>query len=409
MGKEREASVNTGQTLAAALHSMRTNPLRSALTMLGIVIGVGAVIVLVALGNGMQAGFTENFSALTTLATVGKSTPTTPGTAPRPLREADIAALKKKGVDFTNVTPLRTGVSVVRNGSSQVMASVAGSTPHYLAIRDRKVVFGRSFTDKDEQDTARVALIGPTLVTYLFNGDPNAAVNAHVYIGRLMFRIVGVLEPTNDSQDNLVLVPLKASRQLLAGADTLTGIGINATSVDRLPAALSQLERIMDYQHRIGPPGSRDYSVITASGQLDQVQGFIALLTLVTVGVAGIALFVGALGVANIMLVTVTERTHEIGIRKAIGATRSAILRQFLTESVSLAGIGGLLGVAIGCCLTLFGNHFIPAFLSNLGPPRLSLWAVLVAFGSSLAIGIVAGGYPALRAAKLHPIDALRH
>jgi putative ABC transport system permease protein len=179
--------------------------------------------------------------------------------------------------------------------------------------------------------------------------------------------------------------------------------------VRSVPSAIDQIRAVLDHQHDVRVPGMRDYRAVSLLSQLERITSFIKLLTLFTVAVACIALFVGALGVANIMLVTVTERTHEIGIRKAIGARRAAIIKQFLTESMVLAGVGGVIGVLVGAGITVLAARVLPRYIPEVGSPELSPLAMAAAFGVSLLIGLVAGGYPAYRASRLSPIDALRY
>lgn len=389
---------------------MRVAPLRSALTMLGIVLGFSSVIMLVALGQGMRTRFDTSFAELSQAITVYKSPTAMPGTTPTPLRESDIEALRRSGSpDIAGVTPMRGGYGVIRRGADAVSTTISGTGEAYLRLRNRELATGRMVGDQDDLAARRVAVVGATVVNHLFDGDGAAAVGAKVRIGRMPFEVVGVLAPQHDYQDNLVLVPLGTVRDLVGGGDTLTGIGVIASSAERVPAALDEVTRILDREHDIRAPGARDYRATALAGQLERISRLIRLLTLFTVSVAAVALFVGALGLANIMLVTVTERTGEIGVRKALGARRVAILRQFLVEAVTLSGVGGLLGVGLGLGATLALAPLVPRWQPELGVPELSVPAALCAFGVSLAIGVAAGSYPALRAARMHPIDALRY
>jgi putative ABC transport system permease protein len=298
---------------------------------------------------------------------------------------------------------------VISVGSRDFDASITGTTPDYLQVRDRTIEAGSMFTAQDNEDRVRVVVLGPKVVRYLFDGDVVAALNSDVRIGRLTMRVVGVLAPGGEDQDGIGLMPLNSSRALFAGADTLNGLGVVAKDVNSVALATQEINQILDARHRITDPGERDYNTTQLTAQIQQVDGFLDLLLKFTVGVAGVALFVGALGIANIMLVTVTERTGEIGIRKAIGARSGAIMKQFLIESMAVSGFGGLGGVALGVTLVLVGREVVPRFTSQFGPPELSVVGTLTAFGVSLLIGLLAGCYPALRASRLHPIDALRY
>ena len=403
------------EALVIALRSMSTGRLRTALTMLGVIVGVTAVIVLVGLGDGLRSGYNQSFGQLSSGITIGKTTVAIPGgNSARELTDSDVVALDKDRDPsvISTVVPLVNGTGNMRNGSRQYLANVIGSSAQdYLQIRNRQLEAGSLFTEEQYRAKARVVVLAPKLVNALFGGSDQAAIGSNVQIGRFTFRVIGVLSAAGD-QDDIALMPLSAARTFLfggSGIDNLTGIGVMATGTGQVAAAIDEVDAILDRQHQIKEPGARDYTTVALINQLEQTDRLLNLLTWFTVAVAGISLFVGALGLANIMLVTVTERTSEIGIRKAIGARRSAILKQFLIESVAIAGIGGLVGVVLGIGLTLIGHQLLPRFAPQYGPPEVSVDAVGIAFLVSLVIGLVAGIYPARRAAMMHPIDALRY
>jgi putative ABC transport system permease protein len=402
--------VGIGQALVMALRSMRSSPLRSALTTLGIVVGIAAVIALFGLGQGVRTNFHDNYSSLTQSIIISKTKAASgPIHSTEALRESDLTALSNTGSPaIVGVTPLRAGQAVIKYGQNAISVSIAGVSDYYLKIRGRVLAAGRMFTDQENVDKSRVVVIGPDVVTYLFGGDNNKALNSWVRVGRLQFQVVGILTPQNDSQDGLGLLPLNSAREVIGGADTLVGIGVVATTVEQVPEAYDIVTRVMDKEHGIALPGARDYRAVAVSTQVNRINNVVELLTWFTMVVALIALFVGALGVANIMLVTVKERTAEIGVRKAIGARRSAIMKQFLTEAVILSGAGGVVGVGVGAAVTVLAADLLPRYVPELGAPELSLLPIVAAFGLSVLIGLLAGGYPALRAARLHPIDALR-
>jgi putative ABC transport system permease protein len=252
-------------------------------------------------------------------------------------------------------------------------------------------------------------ILGPTAVQTLYAGNANAAIGTIVRVGRSNFKVIGVLTP-NGQADDVALMPLGAARSyLVGGIDRVNTIVVKAQTPDQVGAAQQQVEKILDQRHMIRDPANRDYNVTALQSLLNQANQFLGFLTLFTVAVAGISLLVGAIGIANIMLVSVTERTQEIGVRKAIGASRSAIMKQFLIESTVLSGIGGAMGIAIGVTVTVAASIIIPRIEPKFGAPEVSIAAVLIAFGVSLVIGVIAGVYPANRAAKLRPIEALRH
>jgi putative ABC transport system permease protein len=232
-------------------------------------------------------------------------------------------------------------------------------------------------------------------------------ITKQVVVGRLPLKVVGVMQPVSQDQDPLCVAPMSTGRALLAGSDWLNGIGFMAVSTGRVAAAVTQANQVLDPLHRITSPGARDYTAQTNLEQIRQVDTYLDLIKWFTVAVAVIALFIGGIGVANIMVATVTERTNEIGIRKAIGARRGSILRQFLIESIAPAGLGGVGGVLVGVGLVQLGARLLPRYAPAYGTPELSWVAIALAFAISLVIGLGAGGLPAYRAARMRPIDAL--
>jgi len=402
-----------GEALSIALRSMQANRLRSALTTLGIVIGVTAVIVLVGLGQGLETGFNKSFGALATAVIVNKQDGSVPGGgAPRDLRDSDVTALRDRAQapDVARVIPQLTGKSIVQRGAgNQFRAQVTGSTIDYLTTDDRQMVLGSMFTSEQARTNAQVVLLGPNPVAALYGGDAAAAMGSRVRIDKSTFTVIGVLKADGYS-DDIALMPLGTARAfLLGGNNIVSGISVKAPSVEQVPVTMEEVNRILDKRHHISEPAKRDFVVTAVQNQVDQIQQFITFLSLFIVAVAAISLVVGGIGVANIMLVSVTERTREIGIRKAIGARRSAIMKQFLIESTVLAGVGGLGGTILGVAITLAGAMVIPRVNPQFGKPEISVLAIAVAIIVSLVIGTVAGGYPALRAARLRPIEALRY
>jgi putative ABC transport system permease protein len=329
----------------------------------------------------------------------------------RSLRERDVAALANPdaAADIASVSPLRVGSAVIRYRQNQYSATVTGTTPAFLQVRNDHIAVGRMFTEQENHDRARVVVIAPKIVNYLFGGSADAAVGSEVHIGRLTFTVIGVLAPAGDDQDHFAPMPLNTSRALFGGIDTLNGIGVVATSGDRVTQAICEVYNIMDRQHDVeGGPQFRDYTLTANLDQITKLKRYVTLFGGLTLIVGLIALAVGTLGVANIMLVTVTHRTIEIGIRRAIGARRSAITKQFLLEAIVLAGLGGLVGAAVGTVLVYTCGPLTKAYLPGISAPWVAPWAVAGTFAISLLIGLVAGTYPALRASRLHPIDALR-
>jgi putative ABC transport system permease protein len=406
--------MNLREALNIATRSLRANKLRSLLTTVGIVIGVTAVIVLVGLGDGMKAGFNKTFGELATAVIVQKVQGQVPGGgAAKELKDGDVVALndKRKAPSLNRVIPLLSGsVIMQRFGEGiQFNGTINGSTTEYLTVNNREVVAGTMFTATDEKNRARVLLLGPKPLQTLYGGDANAAVGSSLRLGRVNFKVIGTLR-SDGNFDDIALMPLETARAYqLGGTDTITSMAAKANSVAQVDSAVAEVTRVLDDRHRISDPAKRDFKVTALQNQLDKINQFLTFMTLFIVAVAGISLIVGAIGVANIMLVSVTERTREIGIRKAIGARKSAIMKQFLIESTVLAGLGGVIGIVVGVAITLTIATVLPKYAPDFGAPTVSAPAIIIAFTTSLIIGLVAGGYPALRAARLRPIEALRY
>src|ERR1700754_2139069 len=405
--------MNLLETARIAMRGLRANRLRSALTTLGIVIGVAAVIILVALGNGIQSGFNDIFGSLATQITVNPTQGSAPsGGRARDLTDADLDALQDsaKAPNVESVTPVVGGTGLLQLvGGGQYRTSIVGTTADYLTVNDRDLQVGRNFNESEVRTKAKVVILGPNPVNELFGGNAASALGKEIRIGRTIFRVIGVAE-VSGQQDDVAIMPLGAARSyLLGGGDSLSSMIARADSVATVPAATEQITNILSARHGIREAAERDFNVQALQSLLDQSSQFLTFLTLFTGAVAGISLVVGSIGVANIMLVTVTERTREIGIRKAIGARRGVILQQFLLESMFLSGLGGLVGILIGVGASLAGAAVLPQLVPDFPPPVVSVGSVVLSFSISLLIGLVAGGYPANRAARLRPIEALRY
>ena len=400
--------MNLVEALRIALRALRANRLRSVLTTTGIIIGVSAVIVLVALGNGIQAGFTEQFSALTNQIQI---VPVEDDRSAQPLTDADVEALGKRTLapDVTSVTPVVSGSALLQQqGEPGYRVAITGTTADYADITDLELVTGSFFDEQQERTKAKVVILGTRPVSELFGGDAGGAIGERIRIGRTTFKVIGVAKPTQ--QDDVAYMPLEAARSyVLGGTDSVNNIIVTAANGAAVPAALQQVNAVLDDRHRITDTTERDFDARAQQDFIDQASQFLTFLTLFTTAIAGISLVVGGIGVANIMLVSVTERTREIGIRKAIGATRRAILQQFLLESTVLAGLGGTLGVLVGLGISFVGGLVLPRAVPDFPAPAVSPGSVVLALSISLLIGLVAGGYPANRAARLRPIEALRY
>jgi putative ABC transport system permease protein len=407
--------VNLREALRIALRGLRANRLRSVLTMLGIIIGVSSVILLVAIGNGVQSSVNEKIQPLANLITIVPSVGNVPGGAPpKDLTDTDVAALQDPGLsrDIAAVIPATTGKALTETDAFRFRATVVGSTDRWLEVNNQDMAAGSFFDEAQVRSTARVVVLGPSVASYLFGDAPVAALNHMVRINQQTFRVIGVMQSIGEPGDSVAVMPLNTARRyIFGGGDKVNQIIVQAAQAAAVPAAQDHVIRILSERHRIKDPAKRDFEVQSLRSRLDTFNQILRILTLFTAAVAAISLFVGAIGVLNIMLVSVTERTREIGIRKAIGATRRAILEQFLVESLVLAGLGGFIGILVGVGLSLLGAAVAPAFGPTFATfaPAVTIPSVVLSFGISLAIGLIAGGYPANRAARLRPIEALRY
>ncbi|MCE0767864.1 ABC transporter permease [Pseudonocardia kujensis] len=405
--------MNLLEAARIAARGLRTNKLRSVLTMLGIIIGVAAVIILVAFGNGLQRFVADAFGPLANQIQITKTQGAISGNrAARDLTDADVDALsdRARAPALGSVTPSVNGSAVLQVvGDGQYRSSILGTQADYLDVANRELVVGSFFDDQQARNKAKVVVLGPNPVATLFGGRAGEALGKDVRVGRTTFRVIGVLKG-NGQQDDVAVMPLGAARSyLLGGGDVVDSITVRAVSTDAVSQAVQQASAILDQRHAIRNPDERDFTVTALQRLLDQSSQVLSFVTIFVAAVAGISLIVGSIGVANIMLVTVTERTREIGIRKAIGARRRAILQQFLIESMILTGVGGLLGILLGIGLSVAAGVVLPRLVADFPVPSVSVGSVVLAFTVSLLIGLVAGGYPANRAARMRPIDALRH
>ncbi len=407
--------MNLREAVRIALRGLRANRLRSALTMLGIIIGVASVILLVALGNGVQSSVNEKIEPLANLITVVPSVGNVPGgSAPKDLIDADVAALQDPALsrEIATVIPATTGKGLIEGDSYRFRANIAGSTERWLEVNNQDMAAGTFFDEAQVRSTAKVVVLGPSVASYLFGDDPAASLSKTVRINRQTFRVIGVMQSVGEPGDSAAVMPLNTARRyIFGGGDKVNQIIVQATQANAVPAAEDSVIRVLSDRHRIKDSAKRDFEVQSLRSRLDTFNQVLRILTLFTAAVAAISLVVGAIGVLNIMLVSVTERTREIGIRKAIGATRRAILEQFLIESLVLAGLGGAIGVLAGVGLSVLGANIAPAFGPTFATfaPAVTIPSVVLSFAISLAIGLVAGGYPANRAARLRPIEALRY
>jgi putative ABC transport system permease protein len=399
--------VNLVETVRFAIRGVTANKLRSGLTVLGMLIGVAAVILLVAVGNGSSKQIQERISRLgTTTLTVSAGGRTTNATRNTALTLPLVAALQDRQAapHVASVSPVVTSSQTVVYGQSSVTVnSFVGTNPAYLSVENYKLARGGAFTDADVADGRKVVLLGSSTAADLFGTvDP---LDAQITVNGALFTVVGVLAPkdgTGFADPNAVAIaPVSAVQQTLTGYGALNQIIVAATDAHSVDVAQAEVTAVLNQQLKVTNPASEPFRVQNAAQLLSTAQDTAQTFTVLLGAVAAISLLVGGIGITNIMMVTVTERTREIGIRKALGAPRRTVLTQFLVEATVLSLIGGLLGVAAA----LVGSFFTIAGIK----PAIVPASVALALGVSVAIGLFFGSYPASRAASLRPIEALRY
>jgi len=400
------------QTAWIAIGALSRNKLRSGLTALGIIIGVASVIAMVAVGNGARIRIQSQVAALgqnllTIFAGSSRSGGVNAGAGSASvITLADVQAIVREVTDVVAISPeVSTPAQAIANGRNW-STSIVGESPDYLIIRDWKLAAGRMFTEREVRAAARIALIGSETATELFG--PLDPLGQTVRIKNIPFVITGVLMSKGagmggQNQDDRIIVPYTTVMKRLTGDRYLRSVNVQIGSAERMEAAQQQITSLLRQRHRLAADRSDDFSIFNQREIADTASSITTVITLLLGAIAGISLLVGGIGIMNIMLVSVTERTREIGIRIAVGARASAIKMQFLIEAITLSIFGGCVGVIAG-----IGTSKLISFTGNF-KPVVSGGSILLAFGVSVAIGIFFGFYPATRAAALDPIDALRY
>lgn len=400
------------ESVKMAIDGMITNKMRTFLTLLGIIIGVAAVIAMISLGMGVKAQIKDNISSLgSNLLIISPGGRTSSGarlasgTGVR-LTYDDAKAIEKNVSGIEYVAPSVSSSYQLVVGNQNWTANVEGTTPNVIDIRSFKIEEGRMFTDKDLDSKARVAVIGQTIVDNLFpEGDPIGKI---VRINKAPFKVVGVLGVKGQSangqdQDDVVYIPLTTAQQRMMGITYLNRITVQAQNEDVINDAQADIETLLRTRHKVKDGGDDDFTVRNLAALMDTMMETANTITLLLGNIAAISLLVGGIGIMNIMLVSVTERTREIGIRKALGATYNNILLQFLIEAMVIGVVGGILGTVLGV-----GASYALSYFSG-WKTVVSVAAIIVAVIFSIGIGLFFGIYPARKAALLDPIDALRY
>jgi putative ABC transport system permease protein len=402
-----------GEILSVALGALRANKLRSLLTMLGIVIGVGAVIAVVALGTGAQQAVKDRIAALgTTLLTVSPGQQRGGGIqiagAQQRLVVDDAKAVDERAQWLLAVQPEMRSTQQIVFGNKNASTTIIGTTPNYLEVRKYTLQAGKMFTAADDEGRQRVAVIGATVVDNMGITTPEALVGEIVRIRGTQFTVVGVLASKGQANafqnpDDEILIPINTARFRVNGSDRLASISILAESEEKIPDAMAEIQRVLRRQHKIKQGLPDDFQIRNQSDILATTEETTQVMTYLLSGIAAVSLLVGGIGIMNIMLVSVTERTREIGIRKALGATRFNILLQFLIEAVVLCVLGGFIGIGLGTTGA--------AIMSRTAGwnTMVSSTAIIMAFLFSAFVGVAFGVWPARRAAVLDPITALRY
>ena len=399
------------EIIAVAMGAIRANALRSVLTTLGIVIGVGAVITMVALGEGAQQRVQQQIETMgTTVLTIRPGQQFWGGVSrgETQMRIEDAEALRSETLGLLKVSPelqSRMQVAYLRWNSSNTLVGV---WPEYFEIYNHEVVAGRFFTEGELRGRRRVAVLGHNLPESLGETPPELLIGQTIQLRGIPFEVIGVLAEKGDAAwvrpDEQVFIPQSTAQyRVMGGRDRLNAIYASTESTEELDKAYGEIDRIMRREHRIRPGEEADFNIRNSADLLETFNETNETFTLLLAGIAGVSLLVGGIGIMNIMLVSVTERTREIGVRKALGATRRAIMTQFLVEALFLCVLGGLLGVVVG-----YGAAELMT--------RVAEWetvvapqAVAVALAFSAGIGLFFGIWPARRASMLDPIDALRY
>lgn len=402
------------EIIAEALGTLTVNKLRTGLATLGIVIGIGSVIALISLGQSTRQSIQSQIQSLganlLTIQPSGQNQGGIQGAAgggtTLTLEDAEAIRTSSQITTIKNVSPEYSSRTQVTTGKANANTQVMGILPSYAEVRNVTIASGNFINEAQVNSMAKVAILGPTVVTNLF-GENASPLGQTVRISGQTFTVIGVTTSKGgtgfQNQDDIVWVPITTAQKQLFGASHVTSISLEAKSADVMVTAQNEVGYFLLARHKLSDPLKKDFSIFNQQDLLNTVNQTTGTFTTLLAGVAAISLLVGGIGIMNIMLVTVTERTREIGLRKALGAKKKVIITQFLIESIILTFAGGIIGIGAG----ILASYLITSFTNS--PFVISPNSILLAFAVSAGIGILFGWYPAQKAANLQPIEALRY